>query len=103
MKELLNEKYDSLHQVADYASLLHVTPGHLNDTLRLQTGRTATTLIHERIILEAKRALFHTPLSIKEIGYSLGFDDPAYFHRFFKRLTGTTPLDFRNAIREIHH
>jgi AraC family transcriptional regulator, transcriptional activator of pobA len=103
MKDLVNEKYDALHQVSDYAQLLNVTPGHLNDTIREQTGRTATTLIQERIILEAKRALFHGDLSVKEIGYTLGFDDPAYFNRFFKRLTGETPRNFRADIREKYH
>jgi AraC family transcriptional activator of pobA len=103
MKELVNEKYDSLHQVSDYARLLNVTPGHLNDTIREQTGRTATSMIQERVILEAKRALFHADLSVKEIAYSLGFDDAAYFNRFFKRLTNETPTGFRTAIRENHH
>jgi len=93
--ELVNEKYESLHQVSDYAQLLHVTPGHLNDKVREQTSLTATTLIQERILLEAKRVLFHTELSVKEVGYSLGFEDAAYFNRFFKRLTGETPSLFR--------
>lgn len=95
LKELLNEHYNSLHQVSDYARLLHVTPGHLNDTVRERLGRTATSLIHERIILEAKRTLYHTDLSVKEIGYALGFEDAAYFNRFFKRLTDETPTAFR--------
>jgi AraC-like DNA-binding protein len=103
LKELVNEKYDSLHQVSDYAQLLNVTPGHLNDTIRDQAGRTATSLIQERIILEAKRALFHADLSVKEIAYSLGFGDAAYFNRFFKRLTGETPLHFRATIRDHHN
>jgi AraC family transcriptional regulator, transcriptional activator of pobA len=99
MKELLNDKYDTLHQVADYAQLLNVTPGHLNDTIRDKTGQNATSLIQQRITLEAKRALFHAELSVKEIGYSLGFEDPAYFNRFFKRVTGETPAGFRNRLR----
>ncbi len=100
LNELVGENYDSLHQVSDYARLLNVTPGHLNDTIREQAGRTATSLIQERVILEAKRALFHADLSVKEIAYSLGFGDAGYFNRFFKRLTGETPLGFRTAIRE---
>lgn len=103
LKELVSEHYNSIHQVSGYAQLLNVTPGHLNDTVREQTGRTATALIQERIILEAKRALFHADLNVKEIAYSLGFDDPPYFNRFFKRLTGETPVGFRNGIRENHH
>lgn len=102
-KELIDERYDTLHQVSDYAQLLNVSPGHLNDIIRQHTGRTATSLIHQRIALESKRLLFHADLSVKEIGYSLGFDDAAYFSRFFKRLTGETPATFRNSIREKYH
>jgi AraC-like DNA-binding protein len=102
-KELIDDRYHALHQVSDYASLLNVSAGHLNDIVRLHTGRTATSLIHQRVALEGKRLLFHTDLSVKEIGYSLGFEDAAYFNRFFKRLTGETPATFRNGIREKYH
>jgi AraC-like DNA-binding protein len=102
-KELVDDRYDTLHQVSDYAQLLNVSPGHLNDIVRQHTGRTATSLIHQRVALEGKRLLFHADLSVKEIGYSLGFDDAAYFNRFFKRLTGETPATFRNSIREKYH
>ena len=102
-KELIDERYDTLHQVSDYAQLLNVSPGHLNDIIRQHTGRTATSLIHQRVALEGKRLLFHADLSVKEVGYSLGFDDAAYFSRFFKRLTGETPATFRNSIREKYH
>ena len=52
--ELIDDRYDSLHQVSDYAQLLNVSPGHLNDIVRQHTGRTATSLIHQRIALEGK-------------------------------------------------
>jgi AraC-like DNA-binding protein len=103
MKELLETEYARLHQVSDYARLLNVSPGHLNDTIKDHTGQSAITLIHDRILLEAKRALFHADVSVKEIGGQLGFDDAAYFNRFFKRVAGETPLQFRNAIREKYH
>lgn len=102
-KELIDDRYDTLHQVSDYALLLNVSPGHLNDIVRQHTGRTATNLIHQRVALEGKRLLFHADLSVKEIGYSLGFEDAAYFNRFFKRLTGETPASFRSNIREKYH
>lgn len=100
---LVNKNFDRLHQVSEYAPLLHISPGHLNDVIREQTGRTATELIHERILLEAKRTLFHSSLSAKEIAYRLGFEDAAYFNRFFKRLAGETPAAFRRAAREKYH
>lgn len=103
MKELLETEYARLHQVSDYAQMLNVSPGHLNDMVKEHTGKSAITLIHDRLLLEAKRALFYADLSVKEIGWQLGFDDAAYFNRFFKRMTGETPLQFRGAIREKYH
>ncbi len=98
----IDEHYATLHQVADYAGLLHLTPGHLNDRIKQQSGKTPIEHIHERLVLEAKRLLLHTELSAKEIAWQLGFEDAAYFHRFFKRLTGETPTAFRTDIREMY-
>jgi AraC-like DNA-binding protein len=100
MKQLLDEHIHELHQVSDYARLLNVSAGHLNDTIKEHTGKTATTLIQERLMLEARRALFHTSLQVKEIAYQLGFEDAAYFNRLFKKLTGETPAAFRLEARE---
>ncbi|WP_232073858.1 AraC family transcriptional regulator [Spirosoma aureum] len=99
----IDSHFDTLHQVADYANLLNLTPGHLNDRIKQQSGKTAIEHIHERLVLEAKRRLLHTDLSAKEIAWQLGFEDGAYFHRFFKRLTGETPTTFRTTIREMYH
>lgn len=101
-KELINEQYSELHQVADYAQLLNKSAGYLNEVIKQQSGKTAIEHIHERIMLEAKRKLLHTEFSIKEITYELGFEDVAYFTRFFKRLTEQTPAAFRQAIREMY-
>jgi AraC-like DNA-binding protein len=101
-KELIDEQYAELHQVADYAQLLNKSAGYLNEVIKQQSGKTAIEHIHERIMLEAKRKLLHTELSIKEITYDLGFEDVAYFTRFFKRLTEQTPAAFRQAIREMY-
>lgn len=99
MQLLMNEKITELHQVSDYAQLLHVTPGHLNDTIKAITGKTATAFIQERLVLEAKRSLFYADCSVKEIAYQLGFEDAAYFNRFFKKITGETPVGFRQQSR----
>jgi len=101
-KKLINEQFSTLHQVADYAPLLNKTAGYLNEVVKQQSGKTAIEHIHERILLEAKRKLLHTEFSIKEIAYDLGFEDVAYFTRFFKRLTQQTPAAFRQAIREMY-
>jgi AraC-like DNA-binding protein len=93
--KLLDEKYMQLHHASGYASALHVTAGHLNSAVQHEMGKTVTGMIQERIMMEAKRLLFHSDMSVKEIGYSLGFDDAAYFNRVFKREAGVTPLEFR--------
>ena len=102
-KSLINESFAQLHQVSDYAQLLHISAGYLNEVVKEQSGKTAIEHIHERIVLEAKRKLFHTELSIKEIAYDLGFEDAAYFNRFFKRLTEQTPSAFRQSTREMYN
>ncbi|EIQ00561.1 DNA-binding domain-containing protein, AraC-type [Opitutaceae bacterium TAV1] len=97
---LLEEKFCTTTTPGDYARTLGVTAGHLNDTLREQTGRTAGEHVRARVLLEARRLLLHSGLSVSEIAYRLGFDDPSYFARFFRRETGVAPGEFRADIRE---
>jgi AraC family transcriptional regulator, transcriptional activator of pobA len=99
--DLINTAFTKHHLVAEYAALLNITPGHLNDLVKKHTGKTALTCIQERLLLEAKYLLFHTPGSIKEIAGALGFNEPAYFSKFFKRLSGTTPEEYRKHTLEI--
>ncbi|WP_177192032.1 helix-turn-helix domain-containing protein [Chitinophaga arvensicola] len=94
-KQLLHQHFVKHHEVQDYAALLHITPRQLNALVQQFTGKTAGTLIKERILLEARRLLFADKLSIKEIGYQIGFEDPAYFNRFFKKNVGIAPQQFR--------
>lgn len=101
--KLLDEHIDKCHQAADYANSLNVTVGHLNAVTKQHTGKTISELLQERLVLEAKRLLFHSQLSVKEIAYQLNFEDAAYFNRVFKRLTGITPLDFRKQTHEKYH
>jgi AraC family transcriptional activator of pobA len=98
----INECYRELHEVGDYASVLHISAGHLSEVIKLQTGKPAIKHIHERIVLEARRLLFHTNNSLKEIAFDLGFSDASYFNRFFKRETGTTPAGYRTNIRKMY-
>jgi AraC family transcriptional activator of pobA len=100
---LIGEHYSTLHDVSTYAGLLNITPGYLNDLIKRQSGKTAITHIHDRLVVEAKRRLLHTDLSVKQISYELGFEDAAYFNRFFKRVAGTTPVSYRQKIREMYH
>src|SRR5690606_35236722 len=82
-------------KVTDYAKRLFVTAGHLNDVIKEVTGKNAKNIINEQRILEAKRLLFWTNTPIREVAYQTGFDDPAYFTRFFKKYTGLLPTDFQ--------
>lgn len=86
--------------VGDFAKELGVTANYLNDVVRKETGQAAGEHLRRRRLLDAKRSLLHSTLSVSEIGYSLGFEDPSYFSRFFRRYEGVTPGEFRKKIRE---
>ena len=98
----INEHFRDLHQVSEYASLLNVSAGYLSEVIKAQSGKSAITHIHERLVLEARRLLFHTQHSLKEIAFDLGFSDASYFTRFFKRETDVTPAEYRATVREMY-
>ncbi len=83
------------HSVHAYAGLLNTHPKVLNRASRTYGNSSAREVIHDRLLLEARRSLAFEPITIKELGYELGFDDPAYFTRFFKKRTGVSPKEFR--------
>ncbi|HVG98024.1 MAG TPA: helix-turn-helix domain-containing protein [Chloroflexota bacterium] len=97
---LVDDHFQRLHRVAEYARLLGLTPGHLNDLTRATTGQKASALIQARLVLEAKRLLAHSDAPVAEIAAHLAFADPAYFGRFFRRHVDRSPGAFRAAIRE---
>lgn len=82
-------------QVADYAGALRVTPTRLNRLCLRLAGKSAFDIAQDRLMLEACRKLTYVPASIASIAYELGFQDPAYFSRLFKKRMGVTPKDFR--------
>lgn len=99
---LVETHHAARHQVAQYAQLLHLSPGYLNERVRHLSGQPALAHIHARLALEAKRYLFHTSLSAAEISFALGFEDPSYFGRFFRRDTGLSPARYRAATVEMY-
>jgi AraC family transcriptional activator of pobA len=99
----IEQSYTEVHDVAAYAGMMNISAGHLSELVKEQSGKPAIVHIHERIVLEAKRLLFHTEQSVKEIAFALGFEDASYFSRFFKRLTDLTPAAYRSNIREMYH
>ena len=98
----LEENYGQLHEANGYADLLLISAGHLNMLIKEQSGKTVLEHIHERLLLETKRILFHTERSVKEIAFELGFRDDSYFNRFFRRMTGQTPTAYRVYIRQMY-
>lgn len=94
-RQLLEQNFHSVHTVQEYADMLNVSSRTLTKYVGQSTYRSPLQMINDRIVLEAKRKLRHTSMSIKEIGYELGFEDPSYFVKFFKRLTGKMPGAFR--------
>ena len=99
-KSLIEKHYREEKGVAFYADKLNMQPSCLNNVTRRTAGITAGEMIRNRIITEVKRLLFSTDLSIKEIGIEMGFDDPSYFSRFFKKYTGASLSDFRDRSRK---
>jgi AraC-like DNA-binding protein len=94
--QLVEAHYKQKHNVANYADLLLIAPKTLTHRFKRLGLPQPNEIIKNRIILEAKRLLVHTDKSAKEIAYSLGYDDPAYFSRLFLIKTGEPPSGFRS-------
>jgi AraC family transcriptional activator of pobA len=92
---LLEQHHLERWSVADYAGALSITPTHLNRVTRAATGDTASHLILNRLVREARRNLVYTNLPVSTIAYALGFEDPAYFSRVYAAATGVSPRAFR--------
>lgn len=95
-KSLIEENFKANLSMGDYASQLGISSAQLNNICRNKVGKSALQIVHERTTLEAKRQLIYTALSISQIAYGLGFNDPAYFTRFFNKQTGYSPKNFRH-------
>ncbi|MDQ2804990.1 MAG: AraC family transcriptional regulator [Pseudomonadota bacterium] len=83
--------------IDEFASRLGVTRAHLHDACLRTTGRTPLVLLHDRLLAEARTRLEQTDLPVEQVGYGIGFHDPSYFNRFFKRLTGQSPGAYRRS------
>ena len=99
-KQKLEAMFNNSRTVNYYADQLGITPRKLNQVTFNFCGISAKQLIEDRVLLETKRLLIHTHLTIKEIGHSLGFNDPTNFNKFFKRYIKQTPLEFRELNRK---
>jgi len=97
--ELLEINFALQKQPSYYAEKLNLSLYQLNAITKLMLGKTCSVLIQDRIILETKRYLLATTYQISQIAYHLGYDDPSYFIRFFKKHTGQSPEMFRANFR----
>ncbi len=116
VKELNNSQVDIIRQfnvlvdihfktkrkVKDYSDLLHKSPKTLSNLFAIYNQKSPQQIIQERIVLEAKRHLLFTDKQTQEIAYDLGFEDPAYFSRYFKRIAGISPSEFKEKKIEIN-
>lgn len=99
-KALLQQQYISMKSPAAYASALNISASYLNEAVKQVTGFPVSYWIHQEIVLEAKRLLYYTDNTVKEIAHSLGYDDHTYFTRLFSKTAGVSPLAFRQRYRE---
>lgn len=99
-KSALEGNFMTMKSPKEYAQKLNISTPYLNECVKQITGRSVSYQIHQRIILEAQRLLYHSNMSVKEIAHELGYDDHSYFIRLFSKVAGMTPLEFRNKNRE---
>ena len=98
LKDSIEANFKTKHSPSDYAELLYITPKALAKITKTHFNKTLSSLINERIIIEAKRELYLTDKNIKEIAYELGYEDEYYFSRFFKVNTDVSPQTYRETV-----
>jgi AraC family transcriptional activator of pobA len=94
-RALIEQHYQDQLAVKDYAEQLHISISKLNRLCQTLLSNSPKAIIHQRLVIEAKRRLIYTKQSVEEISEVLGFSDPAYFSRFFKQMVGITAGAFR--------
>ncbi len=97
---LVEQHFKEKHQVSNYAEMLFKSPKTLSNLFNKSGVKTPLKMINERIILEAKRLLFYSDKTAEEIGYELGFNEPAHFSKFFKNQVGTPPGTYKNKYKD---
>jgi AraC-like DNA-binding protein len=99
-KTALEKHYKSKKIPSEYAAGLNLSPSYLNECVKATTGNSVSSHIQQRVLLEAKRLLYHSGKSVKEVAGELGYHDYSYFTRLFNKVVGVTPIAFREKNRE---
>lgn len=100
LDHLIETHFREHRPAAFYAERVGISVPHLNRLCRTHTGMSLQGMVARRVLEAARRDLIFTPTSIQVIAFGLGFSDAAYFNRFFRKMTGTTPGNYRRAERE---
>lgn len=98
LKNAIETNFKTLRTPGDYGELLHISVKALNKASKSHFNKTLTSLIAERLIIEAKRELYLTSKPVKQVAFELGYDDEFYFSRFFKKNVGVSPQVFRDTV-----
>jgi len=98
LKDAIEANFKTKHSPSDFASMLYISPKSLAKITKTHFNKTVSSLINERIIIEAKRELYLTNKAIKEIAYELGYEDEYYFSRFFKTNADISPQMYRDTV-----
>jgi AraC-like DNA-binding protein len=93
--ELINKEFRDIRDIETYAAKIHISSKQLNRICKEASGQTAARILETRIHLEASRLLHYTDRSVKEISYELGFGEPSYFIKFYRRISKQTPHQYR--------
>lgn len=96
-REQVEQRFRQHSTLAEYAALLQTSESRLRRACLALTGQSPVDLVHLRLLLEAERQLRYTSMSVTQVAYHLGFEDPAYFSRFFTRRMGMSPRAFRQG------
>ena len=99
-RNLLIKNYKNTRNASDYAQMMYISYKHLNDICKAVLGQTAKEFIDNYLILETKRYLASSNISIKELTFQMGFDEPTNFIKFFKRHTRQTPSQFKKLYKK---
>lgn len=96
---LVENNYKKLHLVQDYAELMFKSPKTLSNLFSKHSEKSPVQIIADRIFLEAKRLILYTDKSSGEVGFELGFEEAAHFSRFFRKMAGTSPTEFKRSLQ----